>query len=59
MALFWQRESDVHLNTNVLEVDSETMWSGLGGGCSPLGGGLVLLVTWVSCISPLIIYQRQ
>ncbi len=35
MSLFWQRESDVHLNTNVLEVDSETMWSGLERGGVP------------------------
>lgn len=47
------------LRSSTLEVYGETMWSGLGGGCSLLGVRLILLVTWVSCNSPLMIKQRQ
>lgn len=58
MSLLRQRESDMHFNANTLSVNGEAMWSGLGG-CSPLGGGLILLVTWASCNSPLMIYRKQ
>lgn len=59
MSLLRLRESDMHFNANTLSVDDETMWSGLGGWCSPLGGGLILLVTWAPCNSPLMIYRKQ
>lgn len=59
MSLLWQRESDMHFSANTPSVNGETMWSMLGGWCSPLGGGLNLLVTWASCNSSLMIYRKQ
>lgn len=57
-----QGESDMHFNAIALEVDGETMWSGLGGVEVFTPGkraDFIHMVTWAPCNSPLIIYQRQ